>query len=79
MNPTSTKTEIVVARVETPLLTSSEAKAYFRIKDEHTWARYQRLHKIPYERIGRCKMFHIDVLARIALKAQEATARKVYQ
>ena len=64
--------------LDTPLLTNSEAMAFFRIKDPRVWRRYQLLHKIPFEVIGSRKMFYRDILEKIAIKAQEATARKVY-
>lgn len=64
--------------LDTPLLTNSEAMAFFRIKDPRVWRRYQLLHKIPYEIIGSRKMFYRDILQRVAVKAQESTARKVY-
>lgn len=65
--------------VDTPLLTNAEAMAFFRIKDPRVWRRYQMLHKIPFEMIGSKKLFYRDILLRVALKAQESTARKVYQ
>lgn len=64
--------------IDTPLLSNAEAMAFFRIKDPRAWRAYQLRHKIPYERIGKGKFFHRDILARIALKAQEAYARKIY-
>ena len=64
--------------VDSPLLTNTEAMAFFRIKDPRVWRRYQLQHKIPFEIIGSRKMFYRDILQRIAIKAQEATARKVY-
>ena len=64
--------------VDSPLLTNTEAKAFFRIKDKEAWRKFQREYKIPYMRMGGRKFFHKDVLAKIALKAMEATARKVY-
>lgn len=63
---------------DTPLMTSTEAMAFFRIKDPRVWRRYQKEHKIPYETIGNRKLYHIDILSRIAKQAQEKTARKVY-
>lgn len=64
--------------LDTPLLTNAEAMAFFRIKDPRVWRRYQLLHKIPFGVIGSRKMFYRDILEKIAIKAQEATARKVY-
>lgn len=64
--------------IESPLMTNAEAMGFFRIKDPRVWRRYQLQHKIPFEIIGNKKMFYRDILQRVALKAQEATARKVY-
>lgn len=64
--------------IESPLLTNNEAMAFFRIKDPHAWLKFQRENKIPYQRVGSKKFFHRDLLNKIAIKAHEATARKVY-
>lgn len=63
---------------DTPLMTNDEAMAFFRIKDPRVWRRYQMQHKVPYENVGKRKLFHRDILERIAKAAQEKTARKVY-
>ena len=59
---------------ESPLLSNAEAMAFCRIKDPRVWRRYQLEHKIPFDRVGQCKRFHKDVLARILLKAQSVRA-----
>lgn len=64
--------------VDSPLLTNTEAKAFFRIKDKEAWRKFQREYKIPYMRMGSRKLFNKDVLEKVAVKAMEATARKVY-
>ena len=64
--------------VDTPLLTNSQAMAFFKIKTPRVWWAYQRKHKIPFEMVGRQKFFHRDILTRIARKAPEANARKFY-
>lgn len=64
--------------IDSPLMTNAEAMRFFRIKDPRVWRRYQFQHKIPFEIIGNKKMFYRDILTRVAVKAQEATARKVY-
>ena len=65
--------------IDSPILTNAEAMAFFRIKDPRVWRRYQIQRKIPFDIIGNRKMFYRDILERIAMKAQEATARKFYQ
>lgn len=67
------------AVIESPLLNNAEAMAFFRIKDPRVWRRYQTSHKIPFERVGNKKFFHRDILSNVARKAQEKTARKVYE
>ena len=64
--------------IQSPLMTNSEAMAFFRIKDPRVWRRYQNQHKIPFEFIGKKKFFHKDLLNKVAKTAQEKTARKVY-
>ena len=66
------------SNIDNQLLGNDEAMRLFRIKDPRTWRNFQRVHKIPYMRIGGRKLFYKDVLLKIALKAMEATARKVY-
>ena len=65
--------------IQSPLLNNAEAMAFFRIKDPRVWRRYQLSHKIPFEYIGNKKCFHRDILSSVARKAQEKTARKIYQ
>ena len=64
--------------IDTPIMTNKEAMAFFRIKDPRVWRKYQIQHKIPYESIGCRKVYHRNILERIAKAAQEKTARKVY-
>ena len=55
---------------ESPLMNMEEAMAFFRIKDVKLWRKVRRQFKIPYVQIGKNKMFHRDILARVALKIQ---------
>ena len=61
---------MITTPMDTPLMTMHEAMLFFRIKDIKSWRKVRRQLKIPYVQIGKNKMFHRDVLEKIALKIQ---------
>jgi hypothetical protein len=60
------------------ILNNKEAMAFFRIKDQRVWRKFQAQYKIPFFFVGREKRYYRDVLIAKLKSISESTARKVY-